>query len=297
VWKPYYQPNELLEIPCPACSAREPKDIAREFGITIARCNCCGLVYTRTPLREPQAHYRSSVAGILEKYGAVFRVEQPHPRDQNYDEHLFLLERMTAPGRLLDIGSHAGFFLRRARDRGWRVQGVEPSATTAALARQQFGLDVRTGTLFDVTFPEHSFDVVTMLDVLEHVEQPQPLLTEVARLLKPGGRLLVKVPNVRYVLAKHYLIRRVPGAVHDVFDAREHLAYYSHKTLAHLLGAAGFDVELMATASPIQTGGRVRRALRGAGPAVAKRVPKGFALPLTTDMVAVGRTRWRASQL
>jgi len=289
VWKLDYQPNELVEINCPACSARDPKDIAREFGITIARCNHCGLVYTRTPLRDAQAHYRSPVVGILGKYGAVFRAERPHPRDPNYDEQLALLESLTTPGRLLDVGAHAGFFLRRARERGWLVQGVEPSPTTAALARGQFGLDVKTGTLFEAAFPEGAFDVVTMLDVLEHIDQPRPLLREVARLLKPGGRLLVKVPNVRYVLAKHYFLRRVPGAVRDVFDAREHLAYYSHKTLTQLLEAVGFYVELLAIASPIQTGSRLRRALRGAGPAVARHLPKGVALPLTTDIVAVGR--------
>ena len=54
-WKRYYQPDELVEIGCPLCAAKQPKDIAGEFGITIARCMRCGLVYTRTPLPESQS--------------------------------------------------------------------------------------------------------------------------------------------------------------------------------------------------------------------------------------------------
>jgi 2-polyprenyl-3-methyl-5-hydroxy-6-metoxy-1,4-benzoquinol methylase len=290
-WKTYYRPDELTETACPVCEARKPKDIAHEFGITIARCMRCDVVYTRTPLRDSQSHYRTSIPQVLEKYGAVFRGEQPHPRDRNYDDQLLLLEALSSPGTLLDIGAHAGFFLRRARQRGWRVKGVEPSPTTAAVAREQLHLDVRTGTLFEAGFPEQSFDVVTMLDVLEHLDRPRLLLGEVARLLRPGGRLLVKVPNVRYVLAKHYLLRRLPGAVEDVFDAREHLAFYSHKTLAQLLRTAGFELEVLTVALPIQAGGVVRRALRGAGPELARFLPKGVALPLATDLVAVGRIR------
>jgi SAM-dependent methyltransferase len=288
-WKTGYEAEELVDVSCPGCGSRRPRDLATEFGLVIARCGRCGLVYTRRRLPDSQGHYHGSVEAGLAKYGDVFDGVAPHGRDVNYEEHLDLLESLTAPGDLLDVGTHCGFFLRKARARGWRVLGLEPSPSSAQLAREQFGLDVKTATLEDAHLPDASFDVVTLVDVFEHVGAPRPLLAEVRRVLRPGGRVFVKVPNVRYVLLKHHTLRRVPGLLDDVFDAREHLVYYSDATLASILRTCGFGVELLATPSPIQAGGAVRRAIRAAGPAIARRVPRGTALPLATDLVAVGR--------
>jgi ubiquinone/menaquinone biosynthesis C-methylase UbiE len=288
-WKHGYAAAELLDVACPACGARRPRDLAEEFGIAIARCEACDLVYTRTPLPESQGHYGTSREAVVAKYSRIFRGEAPHPRDANYHEHLAQLERLRGPGDLLDVGAHCGFFLRVAREGGWRTVGVEPSAVNAELAREQFGLDVRTGFLEDLELPAESFDVVTLTDVLEHVPQPGVLLREIARVLRPGGRVFIKVPNVRYVLAKQRLLGRARMAVDDVFDAREHLVYYSDATLGNVLAEAGFEVELMGVPSPIQTGGALRRALRAGGPLLARRLPRGARLPLATDIVAIGR--------
>jgi glycosyltransferase involved in cell wall biosynthesis/2-polyprenyl-3-methyl-5-hydroxy-6-metoxy-1,4-benzoquinol methylase len=297
-WKTGYARDELEDVACPGCGERRPHDLAEEFGIVVARCRACDLVYTRTPLPASQAHYSSvSREAMLTKYAAVFSGESAHGRDPTYEEHLDLLETLGPRGDLLDVGSHCGFFLRKARSRGWRVQGVEPSPTTAALAREQFGLDVRNGTLEQAGFPDASFDVVTLVDVFEHVPRPGNLLREVRRVLRPGGRVFVKVPNVRYVLLKHRTLRRIPGLLEDVFDAREHLVYYSDRTLCSMLETCGFQVEVVGVPAPIQTGGPLRRAVRAAGPALARRLPRGTALPIATDVVAVARVRSRPKVL
>jgi 2-polyprenyl-3-methyl-5-hydroxy-6-metoxy-1,4-benzoquinol methylase len=225
------------------------------------------------------------------KYGAIFRGVAPHPRERNYDEALRFIKRFRRSGDLLDIGSHCGFFLRRARGLGWRTIGVEQSSVSASLAREQFGLDVRTGSLQDANFPSCSFDVVTLIDVFEHVGNPRSLLGEVTRVLRSDGLLFVKVPNVRYVLAKHYLLRRVPGLVVDVFDSREHLVHYSRKTLTRMLQESGFVPVMYAVPAPTQTGGRLRRFVRWAGSSAARLLPRGLDLPLATDIVVIARKR------
>jgi SAM-dependent methyltransferase len=288
-WKTGYDAEELVDVGCPGCGLRRPHDLATEFGLVIARCGQCGLVYTRKRLPDAQGHYHGSVEDGLAKYRDVFDGVAPHGRDVNYEEHLDLLESLTAPGDLLDVGSHCGFFLRKAQARGWRVLGLEPSPSSSQLAREQFGLDVKTATLEDAHVRDASFDVVTLVDVFEHVGAPRPLLKEIRRVLRPGGRVFIKVPNVHYVLLKHRTLRRFPGLLDDVFDAREHLVYYSDSTLAIMLGTCGFRVEVLATPSPIQTGGTLRRVIRAAGPAIARRLPRGTASPLATDIVAVGR--------
>ncbi|MEA2154671.1 MAG: hypothetical protein QOE11_811 [Solirubrobacteraceae bacterium] len=288
-WKRCYEPDELLVVSCPRCGSGDARRVASEFGITIARCRGCGLTYTRTPLPDSQAHYRTDRDVFVRKYEGVFAGTEPHPRDANYAEHLGLLERATSGRDLLDIGSHAGFFLRRAVARGWHAVGVEPSPVTSALAREHFGLDVRTGTLAEAALPDASFDAATMTDVFEHVGDPGPMLAQITRLLRPGGVLFVKVPNVRYVRAKALLLGRVPGLLEDCYDAREHLVYYSAPTLRETLAAAGFTVESIMVPAPIQAGGRLRRAVRAAGPALARRLPRGAELPLSTDLDALAR--------
>jgi hypothetical protein len=94
---------------------------------------------------------------------------------------------------------------------------------------------------------------------------------------------------VRYSLLKHRLARRIPGVVDDVFDPREHTVHYSRRTLAQVLRLSGFAPFAYAVPAPIQTGGRLRRFVRSVGPFFAKLFPRGFDLPLATDIVVLAR--------
>src|SRR5437667_9763224 len=80
---------------------------------------------------------------------------------------------------------------------GWGVVGVEVDEAAAELARQEHGLTIHTGPIESAPFPEGSFDVITCQHVLEHIASPLPFLRSVARLLKPGGRLVMVTPNAR----------------------------------------------------------------------------------------------------
>ena len=270
------------------CGSSESHDIAMEYDIAIARCRVCRLIFTRTPVRDSQSHYAVSRATIETKYGRILGGAELHPRTPNYTEHLYLLEAITEGRSLLDVGTHCGFFLDAARRRGWRVSGVEPSPVTSAIARERFGLDVRTGTLDGVALPPANFDVVTLVDVFEHIGAPRAVLRRCGALLRPGGRLFIKVPNARYAFAK-YLVMRPLGLVDDAFDAREHLVHYTPGTLRRMLRTEGFQVEIMRVPSPIQVGSYWRRVARAAGPGLAKRLPRGFELPLATDLCVVAR--------
>jgi 2-polyprenyl-3-methyl-5-hydroxy-6-metoxy-1,4-benzoquinol methylase len=77
------------------------------------------------------------------------------------------------PGRLLDVGAATGFFVEQAREVGWDAVGVEPSEWAAAYARNELGVEVRTGTLEAMRFPDGTFDVVTLWEVIEHLPDPR----------------------------------------------------------------------------------------------------------------------------
>ena len=100
--------------------------------------------------------------------------------------------------RLLDVGCGSGDFLHRMRARGWTVLGVEPDPVAATTARGN-GLDVRDGMLSDAAFSSDFFDAIVLSHVIEHVHDPIAVLQECARVLRPGGVLVLLTPNLTSV--------------------------------------------------------------------------------------------------
>lgn len=137
-------------------------------------------------------------------------------------------------GTLVDVGCATGAYLAEMRDLGWQVIGVEPNARAAAAARQRLGLPVRTGTLEDAALADACADVVVMRMVLEHVRDPRRALEEARRILKPGGRLLLSVPNAGSLEARLF------GRHWSAWDLPRHLSHFSPESLSGLLHEAGF---------------------------------------------------------
>lgn len=136
-------------------------------------------------------------------------------------------------GRLLDVGCATGIFLDEARKDGWLVEGIEPSGHMRAHALSAVASRIRPGVFADVE-PDVPRDVVSFWDVLEHVEDPRETLEHAAGLLRPGGLLVVNVPNRESIPA------RLMG---DRWPLRlpEHLYYFTPGSLKTLLGAAGIE--------------------------------------------------------
>ena len=205
-------------------------------------------------------------------------------------QELGVLRKLKPRGVLLDVGTHCGFFLRKARGMDWTLLGVEPSPIGAELAREYLGLDVRTATLEAAGFPDASADIVTMVDVFEHVADPRDLLAAVRRVLKDDGLLFIKVPNGRYNLFKYRLIRQIMGLKQvEIFDAKEHVVHYTIETLRASLAENGFGIRLDFVPLPIQDGAAWKCALRTIARRIArlqKAVGGGFG-PLATDIAVV----------
>jgi len=138
-------------------------------------------------------------------------------------------------GDMLDVGAATGFFLDLARNRGWRTVGVEPSEFAVSVAKGK-GLDVRQGIVEDLAIPDNSFDVITMWDVIEHVNAPRASLAAAFRLLRPGGVLAINTPDSGSTLA------RLLGLRWHLVVPPEHLVLFHQESLRRLLAESNFEV-------------------------------------------------------
>lgn len=148
--------------------------------------------------------------------------------------------------RLLEVGCAGGWLLKHAREHGWDPKGVELSADAAGRARA-LGLDVFHGDLAGAAYPDASFDLVYMGDVLEHVPDCRAVLAEVARVLVPGGRLFLRGPITTHSLARR-LALSVCGATGRTIVLREppyHLWEFRPASLERLLVSTGFRLDSM----------------------------------------------------
>jgi len=98
-----------------------------------------------------------------------------------------------APSTALDIGAGAGGNTRVLEAAGWHATALEFSDAGVQLARER-GLDVVQGDARDIPFPDDHFGLVVAYDVLEHIEEDDKVVAEIARVVRPGGRVLIAVP-------------------------------------------------------------------------------------------------------
>lgn len=127
-------------------------------------------------------------------------------------------------GKLLDIGAGTGDFLLVAKQNDWQITGIEPNEKARNIAINKGISFVEKSELLE----KHSFDVITMWHVLEHVSDLELQIKELKRLLKPSGTILIAVPNFNSYDAKHY------GSYWAAYDVPRHLWHFS-KTAIKLL--------------------------------------------------------------
>lgn len=135
-------------------------------------------------------------------------------------------------GELLDIGAGTGDFLLEAKNRGWKVFGAEPNSSARELATKK-GLDLMQDTS---EFNSGKFDVITLWHVLEHVPDLEEQITELKRLLKKDGLLVVAVPNFKSYDAQVY------GQNWAAYDVPRHLYHFSQTSIKKIFDEFSFKL-------------------------------------------------------
>jgi 2-polyprenyl-3-methyl-5-hydroxy-6-metoxy-1,4-benzoquinol methylase len=221
-------------IDCPLCDGDRHSELFVKRGYTIVRCDECELVFSNPQVVEELVLEEYREGGSNDLWVDVLTSPRQLELDRaKFAEILDELEPHRADGRLLDVGTSIGLFLSMALERGWTGLGTEFGRRALAYARDELGLNVVDTPIKQL---EGEYDAVTVLSVLEHVNEPRSFLREIARLVRRGGAAYFVVPNVDS-LACRVLHERAA-----TFDGRNHLVYFSPRTLRDMLGREGFEV-------------------------------------------------------
>ena len=220
---------------CDVCGAKgDPavttgvRDHVTHEAFSLERCKSCG--FTRTaPVPASLDRY------YPERYRRYGRLSSLVLRTLFRRRVSAWLSRLPARGRALELGSGTGWMLEALRAAGWDAAGTERTAEAARIAATS-GAEVRVGGL-EAFPPEPVFDLVVMFHVLEHLADPAGALRDAAARLRPGGVLLLGLPNVASWQS------HMSGRNWMHLDVPRHLVHFSPATITRALGANGFRVE------------------------------------------------------
>jgi 2-polyprenyl-3-methyl-5-hydroxy-6-metoxy-1,4-benzoquinol methylase len=205
----------------------------RDFGY--AQCPHCGLVYA-DPF--PSAAEVDKFYAENFDYGK-YSERRSLKRIQGADRWRRLRPRLSsgdhATGNLLDVGCGHGWFLAAARRDGWDCTGIDFPSEATAFARNELRLKIVEADILSADLAEASFDLVTLWHSLEHMRAPEIVLPRLRALLKPGGLLLIAVPN-----SESRGLARIGAWWVWLQQPFIHLWHFSPRTLTDYLLRAGF---------------------------------------------------------
>lgn len=236
-----------MTIRCILCNSSAKRTIRTKVRYGVKRkvfaCKACGMVYLE-PASGLRKYYTDTT--YRKQYGPVLgKASNPQQVFDTYAPYQSLIIRelrgvLRKPMSVLDVGCSAGQFLHALKGRVKTRVGLELSSSDVAFIRKNLDFKVYNEPVETASIKEGPFDLVTALQVLEHVERPVEFLKALGAQLKPGGYLYLELPNIDDVLVSKY---RVPGYL-DFYYREPHLSYFSRKTLARALKEAGFKGEV-----------------------------------------------------
>jgi len=225
----------LERISCNICGSDDSRLFFKVGEYEYRKCNVCGLVYQspRPVFEDLKDNYKDNYFEYeISNQENFFNLMKLGLKDINFDK---IYGTQVNGLKFLDIGCATGKLLNYMKSKGWDTKGVEICKESAKYGVKNYGLDIFIGTLFDASFPDDYFDVIHLSHLIEHVPDPNALLTEIHRILKSGGHMILTTPNVdgwHARIVKNKWRSAIP----------EHVFLFSKKTMRKLLELTGFKV-------------------------------------------------------
>lgn len=219
--------NEIR--PCPGCHGRSSSALGSANRYEIRDCSGCGTIFTAgLPAQSEAKDYEdfySDARDVPVPPFVLVRLEQT----------VASLEQYRSLNRWLDIGCGTGTLLQALANRGWHPVGTEvaPAAVDNVRAR---GFETHLGETGELDLADGDFDVISLTEVVEHLHDPDSVVCDAARLVRPGGGIYLTTPNGRSLSA------RMLHGRWSVVTPPDHLQLFSPGGLGAVLTRAGFVV-------------------------------------------------------
>lgn len=214
------------EIKCPACHQITSSLYGEKNNFNIFICNKCNTLYSSEKESTAEFDYKN--------YYNDANLDIPDFVTLRLREIVRTFEKYRQNNRFLDVGCGAGALLKAAIREQWEAEGVEVSQSSVEYLQKQ-NIKVFYGDLAKANFAENSFDVITAVEILEHISNPEILLKEIYRVLRPGGLLWATTPHGRGASSK------LLGVQWTCIAPPEHLHLFSVTGIKKLLMEAGFQ--------------------------------------------------------
>jgi len=233
-------PASWEHIACDLCGADDPAFLFEKDTFHYVRCRRCELVYVTPRLRDhvqqQDSFYNIVTNGNVEA-AAEWDRRPRRMRSLTRVARDYLTYKQT--GALLDVGCSFGAFLEAAESVGWKAYGVEVASKPASIAGRHH--DIFCGSLSDAPYEPSSFDVVRLNNVIEHVLSPRALVSDIKRVLRPGGLFAISTPNVESFTAA------LQGMGWRYVQGGHHIYLFGLRTMGRLLKTEGFKILWIST--------------------------------------------------
>lgn len=225
------------QLPCPACADRTThRFLYRKNNCEIVRCEECGLGRTEAGGFDPSDYYTADYFSGKRSDGYADYLGAENVLRREFARTVTFIRSFGSSGRLLEVGCAYGFLLQEAK-RDFEVAGIELAGEAAEHCRRS-GLPVFSGSADERLLNElGDFDVIVMLDVIEHLAAPRETVALLARHLKPGGIMVLTTGDFGALPA------RLAGRRWRLMTPPQHLWFFSKESMRRIAAWSGLRVE------------------------------------------------------
>jgi len=230
---------------CPVCDKSSFIEWCKVQTYSILKCKECGIGITAPfPTEEQLIEFNKKTYDVEQRI-KVYLSRQNY-FEKRYEGYIKNIKTTKKDGKLLDIGCNIGIFMKVAQQAGFDVKGVELNADCALYGKERFHLDIDSNHLEDIAFPDETFDVITLFDVLEHIPDMNAFIDEIRRILKKDGQVVIQAPNLNSLMSE-----LTKGKWHWL-SPPDHLYHFTPDAMTRFLRIHGFSIKEVKTWEPAE---------------------------------------------